>query len=166
MSSKASPTTSSAQAAIRAEVIGFFVEALQTLGLPKSLGEIYALIFLSPEAVSMAEISEQLGISMGTTSQGLRQLRQLKAVRVVYQPGERRDYFTAETELRQLTAHILTEVMQPRIEAGRERIARATAELPHLPKATRSHYQHRMAKLRHWNEASAEMLPLLAKWIQ
>jgi len=99
VSSEASPTTSSAQAAIRTEVIAFFVEALQTLGLPKSLGEIYALIFLSPEAVSMAEISEQLSISMGTTSQGLRQLRQLKAVRTVYQPGERRDYFTAETEL-------------------------------------------------------------------
>lgn len=151
---------------LRAEITGYFVESAQALGLPKSLGEIYSVVFLSEKALCMADITEKLGISIGTASQGLRQLRQLKAIRTVYLPGDRRDYYVAETELRRLMANFLSEVIQPQIDSGIERLQRAEDLIQKLPPAEQDQYAQRINKLKQWNQRSGKVLPLISKWIK
>ena len=53
------------------------------LGLPKSIGEIYGLLYVTQEALSLDDLVSRLGISKGSTSQGLKMLRKLGAVREV-----------------------------------------------------------------------------------
>ena len=75
------------------ESIDFFVRMMSIMGLPRSVGEIYGLLYFSPDALSMEEICTKLGISIGSASQGLRTLLNLKAVKSSYVPGKRKDHF-------------------------------------------------------------------------
>ena len=45
------------------EVVGFFVDAADLLGVPKSVAAIYGIIFASPQPISFASIEARLDIS-------------------------------------------------------------------------------------------------------
>ena len=51
------------------------------LGMPRSVGEIYGLLYFSEAPLSMDQIANKLEMSLGSASQGLKTLRSLKAVR-------------------------------------------------------------------------------------
>ena len=72
------------------EVVEFFVHLGRYLSLPRSVGEIYGLLFAKGEAMTLDELVRRLGISKGSASQGLRLLRGVGAVRVGYRPGDRK----------------------------------------------------------------------------
>ena len=65
------------------QAISFFVHAFAALSLPRSIGEIYGLLFSTEEALSLDDIIERLRISKGSASEGLRWLRSLGAVNPV-----------------------------------------------------------------------------------
>lgn len=67
--------------------MGFFVDAADMLGVPKSVAAIYGICFASPEPLSFAEIEARLDISKGSISQGLRVLREVGALRVASGAG-------------------------------------------------------------------------------
>lgn len=72
------------------ECISFFAETVQIFGVPKSVGQIYGLLYASPEPLSFSDIVVQLEISKGSASQGLQLLRSLGAIRVAaarFAPG-------------------------------------------------------------------------------
>ena len=149
------------------EIITLIVGAVQTLGLPKSLGEIYGLLYLSPEPLSMDDIMKRLRISLGSASQGLKQLRTFHAVRVVYKPGQRRDYYEPETELRKLLANILSEQLQPRLDAGHERLQRLRQRLSEQSDGPRhDHLRQRVDKLSRWHDNASQLVPLLSTLIR
>ncbi len=75
--------------AFEAEVVAVFADLVVLLGLPKSMGEIYGLVFASAEPPTFADIEQKLGLSKGSVSQGLRALRELGAVREADAPGEK-----------------------------------------------------------------------------
>ena len=103
MQVKDNPTAKeSFQSELEVEAIEFFVRMMSIMGLPRSVGEIYGLLYFSEMPLSMDDISSRLSISMGSTSQGLKTLRSLKAIRTSYVQGDRRDHFIAETEFRRL----------------------------------------------------------------
>ena len=52
-------------------VIDLFLNAANSVGLPKSLGQIYGLLFCREQALAMNDIMNLLGISKGSASQGL-----------------------------------------------------------------------------------------------
>ena len=46
------------------ESIDFFVRLMSLLGLPRSVGEIYGLLYFTPSALTMDQIASRLEISM------------------------------------------------------------------------------------------------------
>ena len=75
--------------AFEAEIVAMFADLVVLLGLPKSMGEIYGLLFASAEPLTFGEIEQKLGLSKGSVSQGLKSLRELGAVLDVGpQPGD------------------------------------------------------------------------------
>ena len=103
-------------------VVDLFLNAVQSVGLPKSLGQIYGLLFCRDQPLAMNEVMKLLGISKGSASQGLRSLRQLGAISSVYAPGDRRELFSAEIRLRKLVAGFLKEQAEPHMEKGISRL--------------------------------------------
>ena len=62
----------------------------------KAGGQIYALLFLSDEPLSLDEISKRLGISKSNVSINIRLLEDFNLVRKVWIKGSRKDYYAAE----------------------------------------------------------------------
>ena len=103
-------------------VVDLFLNAVQSVGLPKSLGQIYGLLFCRDQPLAMDEVMKLLGISKGSASQGLRSLRQLGAVSSFHAPGDRKERFLAEIRLRKLVSGFLKEQADPHMEKGISRL--------------------------------------------
>ena len=89
------------------EPIDYFVPFVQMFGLPKSIGQIYGLLFVSPEALPMVSIQARLGISKGSLSQGLSLLKDLGAVTSHSLEGDRREHYRADLQVSRITNHFL-----------------------------------------------------------
>ncbi len=88
--------------AIELQIVAIFVDGVRVLGLPKSIGEIYGLLFISESALALDDLVQRLGISKGSASQGLRLLKSLGAVREANTNAERRTYYEPAIELKRL----------------------------------------------------------------
>ena len=143
-------------------VIDFFVSAVKVLGMPKSIGEIYGLLFVSAQPLPLDALCYRLNMSKGSASQGLKLLRAFGAVRAIYQAGDRRDHFTAEIELKRLAAGFMREQIQPRLTHGEERLNRLSQLGQTLPANAEGEFQReRLAKLGRWSDRGREVLPLI-----
>jgi HTH-type transcriptional regulator, glycine betaine synthesis regulator len=151
---------------VQAEFIALFVAAAEVLGVPRSLGEIYGVVYASPRPLSFQDIVDRLAISKGSVSQGLRMLKSLGAIRAAYVPGDRRDHYEPETELRTLVGGLLRDRINPHLEQGRQRLDRVGAEIAAgkgLPKAEAAVLRARVQKLENWRRKGATLLPILTR---
>jgi len=78
-------------------------------GINKAMAQIQALLFISTKPLSMEDIMEQLKISRGNTSMNLRQLMDWGIVTKELIPGERKEFFTTEKDVQELTRIIAKE---------------------------------------------------------
>ena len=147
------------------EAIDMFINFLRIVGLQKSIGEIYGLLFVSAKPLAMDDIMNRLDISLGAASQGLKLLRGLGAVKAVYSPGDRRDHFTADLELSKFATVFIKEELRPRVERALERIQHMESLLAEMPAEERPATRQRLARLRHWLEKGEKMLPWALKFL-
>lgn len=147
------------------EVVGLAMRAGQILGLPKSVGAIYGLLYLSPKPLTMEEIMGRLRISLGSASQGLRQLRSFKAVRPVYVPGARREHFEAEDQFRKLIGNFLDDEVTAQLELAGERLGGLSKLIVHEPAANHEWLRQRLEKLENVNANARRLLSLMARFL-
>jgi DNA-binding transcriptional regulator GbsR (MarR family) len=143
------------------QVIELFVRGVRVLGLPKSVGEIYGLLYLSPQPLSLDALVVRLRMSKGSTSQGLKFLRNLGAVKVVYVAGDRRDHYEAQTELKELVAGFMKGELMPHLESGAQRLEQLEREVAKEESEHATFYQSRVSKLEIWRARGAEMMKLV-----
>lgn len=84
---------------ITQEFIQDFGEAYQRFGLPKLMGRIVGLLITRSEALSLDEITEELGVSKGPVSQIMGRLREHRLVQRIWKHGDRRDYYAAVDDI-------------------------------------------------------------------
>jgi DNA-binding transcriptional regulator GbsR (MarR family) len=112
---------------------GEFIEALGNLcrqiGLPRTLGQIYGLLFFSERPLSLDDIAERLGVSKASVCVCTRQLAGWGAIRPVWVPGDRRDYFETEADTMGLLRKVFVEHIKPRIARTQQRFDRFQASL-------------------------------------
>lgn len=63
-------------------------------GINRTVGQIYALLYASPQPLCADEIVTALGISRSNVSMGLRELQAWNLVLLKHLPDDRRDFFT------------------------------------------------------------------------
>lgn len=140
------------------EVVEFFVRAVAILSLPKSLGEIYGLLFSTQEPLSLDDIIARLQMSRGSASQGVRWLKDIGAVKTVYIAGVRKDHFTAETELRKLAAGFLREQVESHVESSAERLRSIKAT---IDRRNGDFENSRLSKIERWQKFVVRTLPVV-----
>ena len=90
-----------------------FIEGMSRIsdfwGFPKAMGAIYGAIYLSPAPISLDELVAQVGVSKGAVSTNVRQLERLGMVHKHFQLGDRKDYYTAETDFWKIVKNVLRE---------------------------------------------------------
>lgn len=164
--SKTPSTEPPALGTIEEQVIAVFVDGVKVLGLPRSIGEIYGLLFISPNPLSLDDLVERLGISKGSASQGLKTLRSLGAVREASGEGltGRRTHYEAATELKRLVGGFIREQIRPHLESGRSKVANLQPAIDELDdKELRQFAQERAERLDQWMKNAGKVLPILQK---
>jgi DNA-binding transcriptional regulator GbsR (MarR family) len=150
---------------VEVEVIQFFVQFAAAVGQPRSVAEIYGLLFVSEKPLPMDTVIERLKLSKGSASQGLKYLQDLGAVRTVYVASDRRTHFDAVTELRQLAGRFLRRQILTPFEDSASRMDRIAAQTRALSGEQRKHILDRIRLLRRWERAGRRILPLVAKML-
>ena len=148
------------------EVVEFFVDGVRVLGLPRSIGEIYGLLFVSRSPLSLDDLVARLGISKGSASQGLRMLKSLGAVREAAPNGslERRTYYEPAVELKRLVGGFIREQIRPHLESGRSKVETLITSANNLAEPSQRHfYSERLERLEQWMIKSGRVLPVLQK---
>lgn len=150
--------------AIERQVVDFFVDGVRVLGLPRSIGEIYGLLFVSQQPLSLDDLVARLGISKGSASQGLRSLKGLGAIREVQVGSERRTYFVAAVELKRLVGGFIREQIRPHLESGRSKIGKMEEAAKVEPSPERREFlADRLRRLDHWLKSGGRVLPVIQK---
>jgi DNA-binding transcriptional regulator GbsR (MarR family) len=90
-----------------------FIQAWGTLGsswgINKTMGQLHALLLISPEPLSADEIMAELNISRGNANMNIRDLIGWGLVNKIHKPGERREYFSAEKDMWEVTKQVAKE---------------------------------------------------------
>ncbi len=147
------------------EAIEMFISFFKLIGLPKSVGEIYGLLFVATRPLSMDDLMGRLQISLGAASQGLKLLRSVGAVKVVYAPGERRDHYVADLELSRFATSFIKEELKPRLERSLQRIERMEGLADAMGPKERKTAFERIDRLKHWMEKGQKMMPWILKFL-
>jgi HTH-type transcriptional regulator, glycine betaine synthesis regulator len=148
---------------VEIEVIHLFVQFSRALGQPRSVAEIYGLLFISHKPLAMDDLIGRLNLSKGSASQGLKYLQDLGAVRTVYVGGERRTHFEAVAELRNLAGRFLRKQILTHFEDSGTRLDRIMAAAQKLSDERRKHAMARAKMLRSWEKNGKRVLPFLLK---
>jgi DNA-binding transcriptional regulator GbsR (MarR family) len=145
------------------EIIQFFVQFSRALGQPRSVAEIYGLLFVSHQPLAMDTLIERLNLSKGSASQGLKYLEELGAVRTVYVAGARRNHYEAVAELRNLAGRFLRQQILTHFADSETRLARMAAEAQKLSGQQRKHVNARVKLLRSWGRNGRRVVPFVLK---
>ena len=146
--------------AFQLESVALFIHVFGALSLPRSIGEIYGLLFSTQEPLSLDDVQARLRLSRGSASEGLRWLRSLGAVNQVYLPGIRKEHFTAETSLRKLASGYLRDRIDPHLENGPNRLSGLESSID--PASPSAHFEKsRVGQIAGWYKFFAKALPLI-----
>ncbi|MBT8045501.1 MAG: hypothetical protein KJO79_11170 [Verrucomicrobiae bacterium] len=147
-------------------IVSFFQDGVKILGLPKSVGEIFGVLYVSPSPLTMQDLIDRLGISKGSASQGLKMLRTLGAVREVDFNNDRKTYFEADVELKKLVGGFIREEIRPHLTSGQDKLKLMEKELRGIDDPElRTFYEERIKRLKRWSGKANLVLPLLQKFL-
>lgn len=123
-------------------------------GFKRPMGRMWTLLYLSPAPLGAAELGEQLKMSAGAVSMTLNELLKWGAVKKSWRPGERRDFYEAETGIGKLVQRVLRERELELVRQFGDALGTAEAALPPSGenttldfKRTRMHELQRLSKL-------------------
>ncbi|MGC6456716.1 MAG: GbsR/MarR family transcriptional regulator [Coraliomargaritaceae bacterium] len=161
LSGKSTPTAVSLSASWELATIEVFVRAAGLIGFPRSIGEIYGVLYCAEQALTFDDLVERLGISRGSVSQGLKLLRQLGAVRTQYVMGSRKDHFVPELSMKRLAKGFVRDQFTPHLESGASRLDQIEVLIEEEDVALRDHALSRIRTLRTWQARTAKLVPIV-----
>ena len=155
---------------VRLELVDVCGRLAQALNFPRSVGEIYGLLYLASEPMSAPEIADAISISKGSVSTGTRQLLSHGCIRKVWLQEERKDYFVAVLELGDLIRSAYDSIFKVRAENA-ERHLSDMVEILAEEKGELSPEEHalimeRLQRLVKLQKRAKQFLPLLEKLIK
>jgi DNA-binding transcriptional regulator GbsR (MarR family) len=81
------------------EFVLHFGEMGSRWGINRTVGQIYALLFISAQPLNADEIAEALAFSRSNVSMGLKELESWRLTRLQHLPNDRREYFSAPEDV-------------------------------------------------------------------
>lgn len=138
------------------QFVAHFGEMGSRWGINRTVGQIYALIFLSARPVNADEIAELLEFSRSNVSMGLKELQAWRLVRLRHLPGDRREYFEAPQDVWEIFRVLVEERRRREIEPTLTMLRSALLETP--TSEEERHAQQRMREMH-------DLIDRLLKWL-
>lgn len=127
------------------QFVAHFGEMGSRWGINRTVGQIYALIFISQRALNADEIAETLEFSRSNVSMGLKELQAWRLVRLKHQAGDRREYFEAPGDVWEIFRVLAKERRRREIEPTLSMLRMALLEEP--ASDAERHAQERMRQM-------------------
>ena len=127
-------------------------------GINRTVGQIYALLFLSDHPLHADEITEKLGVSRSNVSMGLKELTAWRLVRLEHRPGDRRDFYTAPGDVWTIFKTLAEERQRREVEPTLSALRVALLETPDSPEEI-----HAQARMREMYEVMERMTEWFAE---
>jgi DNA-binding transcriptional regulator GbsR (MarR family) len=99
-----------------------FIEAggntTQSFGFGRVIGQIYALLYITPGPLCLDAIATELAVSKASVSTTIRQLESFGAVRRIWVKGDRKDYYEAQTDFKALLRNGLLDKIRRKLDGA------------------------------------------------
>jgi len=115
-------------------------------GINRTVAQIHALLYLSPQPLNAEAISETLQVARSNVSNSLKELQGWGIVRVVHIMGDRRDHFESLKDVWQMFQVILDERKQRECEPTRALLRECLADAEKAGK-TEQYTKERLAEM-------------------
>jgi len=97
-----------------------FIQAWGVLGtswgISRTMAQIHALLLVSAQPLSAQEIIDTLSVSQGSTNMNLRALIDWQLIEKTVKIGERKEYFSAEKDMWEITRRVMRERRKRELE--------------------------------------------------
>lgn len=110
--------------------VAHFGEMGSRWGINRTVGQIYALIFVSPGPLNADDIAEKLEFSRSNVSMGLKELQAWRLVNLRHHSGDRREYFDAPGDAWEIFRTLAEERRRREIEPTLSMLRNALLETP------------------------------------
>lgn len=124
-------------------------------GVNRTVGQIYALLFLSDRPLNAEEITEALGVSRSNVSMGIKELESWRLVRRRHLPGDRRDHFAAPDDVWEILRILAEERRRREVDPTLSMLRDVLMETPASPEE-----KHAQARMRQMHD----LIELLTGW--
>ena len=135
---------------LRQEFILHFGEMGSRWGINRTVGQIYALLFLSEQPLCADEIVAALRFSRSNVSMGLKELQSWNLVRLRHLPDDRRDYFTTPDDMWEIVRTLIAERKKREIDPTLTKLRELELQ---APDGSDAYALRRMGELREMIEA-------------
>lgn len=98
-------------------------------GINRTVAQIHALLYISPEPLNAEEISETLSVARSTVSSGLKELQNWGIVKVAHVLGDRTDHFEALGDVWEMARVIVDMRKRRELDPTLNMLRQAVAEL-------------------------------------
>ena len=125
-------------------------------GINRTVGQIYALLYVSPRALNADDIGEALAFSRSNVSMGLKELQSWNLVRLQHLPNDRREYFQAPEDVWAIFRTLAEERRKREIDPTLSMLREALMEQPSTEDDI--HAQERMKQMH-------DLVELMTGWL-
>jgi DNA-binding transcriptional regulator GbsR (MarR family) len=113
--------------------VSHFGEMGSRWGINRTVGQMYALIYVSARPLNADEIAEQLEFSRSNVSMGLKELQAWRLVQLRHFTGDRREYFEAPADAWEVFRTLAEERRRREIEPTLTMLRNALLDEPTTP---------------------------------
>lgn len=126
-------------------------------GINRTVGQIYALLYLSDEPLNADQIVEKLGFSRSNVAMGIKELDSMNLIMLRHIPQDRKDYYATHEDI--------WEIVRNLVEARRKREIDPTLSMLRsviMDAPTSREEKHAQAKMQEMHE----LIEMLTDWYE
>ena len=124
-------------------------------GMSRTVSQLYAVLFLSPEALCADDLVTALGVSRSNVSMGLKELQSWKLVRLEHHQSDRRDFFSTPNDMWDIVRTLMDQRKSREIDPTLSLLRELQMENDY--QTTDPHTKQRIEK-------TTQMIELLTQW--
>jgi DNA-binding transcriptional regulator GbsR (MarR family) len=142
---------------IREKFILHWGEMGSLWGINRTMAQVHALLYISPQPLCANEIMKELQISRGNVSMALRELIAWGIASRVHIKGERREFYTTEKDVWNLFRIIARERKKREVDPTIEVLRESVARLNHLPDSEGQYEREQLKSLLDFFETGVDV---------
>ena len=132
-------------------------------GINRTVAQIHALLFLSPEPLPAEDIADALAVARSNVSTSLKELQGWGIVKLVHVMGDKRDHFESMKDIWEMFRMVLDErkkrEIDPTLRLLRECLDEADKDKKHDP-----HTESQLRKLLEFFEVTTAWYDVVRRW--